>query len=334
MADGDFRIAFGWRRHWKRKMLRRLLGPQAVLALEDLWADTAENRPGGVLTGMSDAAIEAACDWDGAPGALVAALAHPDLRLLDGEPGAYHLHDWDDHQPWIASAPERKAKAQHAAGVRWGNHKETPSKPIACSEHATSMPTAMPLSYPSPTDPIRTVGIEQNPSTPPLPGVCDTSIVLDPTARAFVNLPDGYVRALAAAFSGVDVPKALAEAAGYWSDQPRRKWRKDWNLTIRNRLRDLARPDSKATYASRKTAAEQAWVRIMAACHSEVDDAVESCADMLPDADPDAAFALKQFGATVHDALVAVKNTQTHYDQATCKRSFVDAYVAAPQEAP
>lgn len=121
MADGDFRLAFGWRRHWKRRLLQRRLGAEGVLALEDLWAHAAENRPSGDLSGMSVDAIEAACDWSGECGALVRALSDPDLRLLDDDSGNYSLHDWSTHQPWIVTAPQRHKKSSESAAAKWGN---------------------------------------------------------------------------------------------------------------------------------------------------------------------------------------------------------------------
>ena len=142
MADGDFRIAFGWRRHWNRRVRPRLLGPNAVLSLEDLWAFTAENKPDGDLSGMSDDAIEAACDWTGDRGALVSTLANGDLRLLDGVPGSRVLHDWAEHQPYIVTAPWRHDRAQKAANARWTGRETLPTK--APPKDATSMLPASP----------------------------------------------------------------------------------------------------------------------------------------------------------------------------------------------
>jgi hypothetical protein len=90
-------------------------------------------------------------EWHGCEGALVSELIS--LRLLDGEPGSFRVHEWQNHQPYIAERPKRIAKARKAAGVRWKRQRtQTPGKnvappkarsytgtefvPVACSKHA------------------------------------------------------------------------------------------------------------------------------------------------------------------------------------------------------
>jgi len=158
VVDGDFRIAFSFKRHWKRGLLERALGPAGVLALVDLWAFAAEMRPDGDLSGLPDEAIEAAAGWSGEPGALIAALER--LRLLDGARDSRRLHDWAEHQPWIASAPTRKAKARLAAAARWGASRAD----SACYEHATSMLRAS-NEHANRNAPIHTDPIRSDPST-------------------------------------------------------------------------------------------------------------------------------------------------------------------------
>ena len=61
----DIRIDLSFLTHRKRKKLFNSLGPQGVLSLIDLWLNTAQNRPKGVLTGMDEADIALDAQWDG-----------------------------------------------------------------------------------------------------------------------------------------------------------------------------------------------------------------------------------------------------------------------------
>src|SRR5690606_21284062 len=94
--SGDARISTGFPGHPKTKKLVRRLGPEAAWALVCLIRWTRSNRPDGDLEGMSAEDIELACDWSGDADALVRELAS--VGFLDGEEGAYRLHDWADHQ--------------------------------------------------------------------------------------------------------------------------------------------------------------------------------------------------------------------------------------------
>ena len=123
----DFRIKTSWRKSRKRKRLKRKLGAEGVLAVEDLWAYCAEERTNGDLCGLTHEDIADEADWDGDPGDFVDTLV--DLRLLDGMPGAYRIHDWDDHNPYVASSEERSNQASEARHIGWhkaGKHKHTP----------------------------------------------------------------------------------------------------------------------------------------------------------------------------------------------------------------
>jgi hypothetical protein len=115
----DLRLKTSWRVSLKRRLLQRKLGAEGVLALVDLWTWCAIERPSGDLAGIGDDEIEIACDWTGAPGALVAALV--ELRLLDGAEGARSVHDWAEHNGYCATAADRSASAKVAAAIRWHN---------------------------------------------------------------------------------------------------------------------------------------------------------------------------------------------------------------------
>lgn len=147
VAD-DIRLSCGFLAHPKTRRLRRRHGADAVLALIGLFAWAAQNRYDGNLAGLTDEDIEDVADWDGAPGALVAALV--DLRWLDGPGGLRVIHEWAEHNPYAATKGKRIARARAAASARWeGQAKlpladpEDPAPPDpeggGCSEHATSI---------------------------------------------------------------------------------------------------------------------------------------------------------------------------------------------------
>lgn len=114
MAD-DIRLSCGFLAHPKTRRLRRRHGADAVLALIGLFAWAAQNRYDGNLAGLTDEDIEDVADWDGAPGALVAALV--DLRWLDGSPGHRVIHEWAEHNPYAATKGKRIARAKRCRTV-------------------------------------------------------------------------------------------------------------------------------------------------------------------------------------------------------------------------
>lgn len=97
----DARISTGLPGHPKTKKLLRLLGQAAGWNLVRLILWSAANRKDGDLSGMSDEDIELAVDWSAEDGAFVAALA--DVGFLDGEQGAWRIHDWHQHNPKTAA---------------------------------------------------------------------------------------------------------------------------------------------------------------------------------------------------------------------------------------
>lgn len=112
----DARISTGLPWHPKTKKLLRRLGPAGPWSLICLFLWAAANRSDGDLSGLSDEDIEIASEWTGEPGQFVAALA--DVRFVDGEPGAYEVHDWAEHNPWAAGAQMRASKARWNAAKR------------------------------------------------------------------------------------------------------------------------------------------------------------------------------------------------------------------------
>lgn len=191
----DYRIQTSWQTHPKRKRLKRLLGSDGVLAIQDLWGFCAVNRPDGTLSSMDKLDIAIAADFDGDENEFVDALV--DLRLLDvNEDGVHSIHDWDDHQPWCREARERKERARKAAQARWGSEEEPdPSRPTAPKKASvdtqaesgnassdmptdaqaySSMPEQMPehqsSNAPFPSLPLPSLPLPSSPShSPPLP---------------------------------------------------------------------------------------------------------------------------------------------------------------------
>jgi hypothetical protein len=114
----DIRIEFSFLTHRKRKRLTSLLGPQGVLSLIDLWINTAQNRPKGILVGMDEIDIANDAQWSGDPKALVNALVDSGFLIQNGN-GCYEIHDWDKHQRWAYFSEERSVKARESVSKRW-----------------------------------------------------------------------------------------------------------------------------------------------------------------------------------------------------------------------
>lgn len=160
----DIRLSTEFLDHPKVVKLMRRLELKGLFALLRFWMWVAENRPDGDLAHMDAEDIEIAAKWDGESGALVAAMRA--VRLLDGDEGSYAVHDWQEHQPWVAKRDDRREQARNAAVARWGapgiarGKQPTPTSNAdrmlaamlsACDEHAGSTQSAMPPTQPNPT---------------------------------------------------------------------------------------------------------------------------------------------------------------------------------------
>lgn len=140
--DVDFRVYSSWRTHRKRKRLRRELGAEAVLAIEDLWSYAAAERTDGVLRGMSAQDIADEVDYDQDADILVSTLVGMSLLDVDDN-GVFSLHNWETRQPWAFGEDARKRSARAAAEMRWhkaGKHIiPSPTCP-ACTSNAGALP--------------------------------------------------------------------------------------------------------------------------------------------------------------------------------------------------
>ena len=106
MSNIDFRVKPGFFTHFKTGRLESALGYEGVVKLLNLWGWAAENRPSGELTGMNSDDIEFAIGWKKQRGSFVSALVK--IGWLDtSDDGTFCLHDWQEHNPWVVSAPLR-----------------------------------------------------------------------------------------------------------------------------------------------------------------------------------------------------------------------------------
>ena len=164
----DARISVGLPAHPKTKKLIRRLGEGGAWRLVCLFLWVAQSRPDGDLSGMTGEDIELAADWQGEEGAFIKALI--EVGFVDGEEGAYSIHDWQEHNPWAAGADARSEKSKwlalckhhgrakaaemmpaYAARLQESSKKDDQCKHEAHASSASSMHEAENSSAPSPS---------------------------------------------------------------------------------------------------------------------------------------------------------------------------------------
>ena len=107
--------------HAKTRRLIRSYGLQAFYSLIALWMYTAKHRSTGELSGMTPDDIESVSDWPAdRAGELVRGLIA--VGFLDEVAGVYQVHDWGDHQPFLADKKARSEAAKKSAMARWNRH--------------------------------------------------------------------------------------------------------------------------------------------------------------------------------------------------------------------
>jgi hypothetical protein len=148
----DFRIQIGFLGHFKTRKLRRRLGSQAVESFLWLWefcSVPAHDRTDGDLSGMSVDDIEAAANWSGEPCALVEALL--EVGYLERTEDGVKIHDWEKHQPYVATYKRRSAAGRRAARKRWSGRGQSDDDAEgedgsgmapACDSHGSGMAPA------------------------------------------------------------------------------------------------------------------------------------------------------------------------------------------------
>lgn len=117
MPVTDFRVSIGFSSHPKIKELERRRGDRGVLALIKLWEFTALHYTDGVLPNMSAADLARHVGRGSHFRKLIDDLLA--LRLLDRIEGGFQVHDWDEHQGWVAKARKRSRNASASAKARW-----------------------------------------------------------------------------------------------------------------------------------------------------------------------------------------------------------------------
>lgn len=137
----DCRISVGLIGHHKTKRLIRSVGTDGAWRLVCLFVWVTQNRPDGNLAGLSADDIELAVDWPGDPGRLFAALQSS--GFIDGDPPHCAVHDWEEHNPWAATAGKRAEAGRVGAAARWGGKK--------CDPHGNRMHAAQNRNAPTPT---------------------------------------------------------------------------------------------------------------------------------------------------------------------------------------
>jgi len=119
----DIRLNVNFWDHWKTISLKDQLGLEACESLQRLWCFAAINKPSGHLNGLSPKAIEMAARWLGAPGAFVETLIR--LQFVEKIDSGYVLHDWNDHQAFVAGFQQRSNQAKAAITKRWATECHT-----------------------------------------------------------------------------------------------------------------------------------------------------------------------------------------------------------------
>jgi hypothetical protein len=104
----DIRLSVGFWHHPKTKRLVREAGLEAVRSLQILWCWVAQHRPNGDISDLDSDDIEDAADWTGEQGMFYRAIED---RWLQKEDGKIFIHDWLDHNPWVAETEQRTGKA-------------------------------------------------------------------------------------------------------------------------------------------------------------------------------------------------------------------------------
>ena len=127
MARNDMRISVDFVDHPKTKRLVRQVGFEGVYCLLKLFSTASKIYQRGMLKDCDQDDIEDMCGWTGESGKLFAALIDEKIGFLEDVDGQYHIHDWEENQPWIYHAGERSRIAKENIKKRWNKDlSETP----------------------------------------------------------------------------------------------------------------------------------------------------------------------------------------------------------------
>lgn len=219
MSD-DIRLSTGFFTHHKTIKLERRFGLIGVKSLINLWMWTAQNRPTGILEGMTEEDLEIASAWPDVDRKLIPALV--ELHWLDVIDGVYHVHGWAENQPWIIGAGARKEKARKANAKRWGSEdvlpqassEDTPRTPKRDSEES---PSPFP-SFPKEKD------ISGGPAVPIDPKAFSGFVIYHQDGEMRINNRD--FESWKSAYSHLDIPAQL-QSLSDWTRETREWTKKD-----------------------------------------------------------------------------------------------------------
>ena len=165
----DIRIAVNFWTHPKTGKLVKLTGLEGVRSLQILWAWVANNKPDGILSDMDPDDIEFAADWRGNTGQFFDAIIG---KWIDVEEGVFCVHDWIEHNPWVAESKERSEENRFirlskenskvynelkGIGIKgitkeqYQEYKRCTSVLPPCDERTTKRTTPVPVPVPVPT---------------------------------------------------------------------------------------------------------------------------------------------------------------------------------------
>jgi len=137
----DIRVAVAFPHHPKTSLLEKKLGVQGPWSLVCLWTYAAQYKADGKLTNMTNEEVGIAARWPGDPDEFISALLK--VKFLDKDGDMLVIHDWQDHNPWAATAQKRSQVARANAKKRWDRERkkaglsENPlfSEGHACKQH-------------------------------------------------------------------------------------------------------------------------------------------------------------------------------------------------------
>jgi hypothetical protein len=146
----DMRISVDFLDHPKVVKLERRLGFDGVKSLLRLWGWCAASRPTGEVGDAED--LEIAARWFGKAGDLAECLLT--LGLIEKTEGGFAIHQWAEHNPWVAERESRSEMAREKARKRWqcraDEAEDATAMPGQCHGNATAATSDMLPTQPNP----------------------------------------------------------------------------------------------------------------------------------------------------------------------------------------
>jgi hypothetical protein len=190
-----------------------------VKSLLRLWGWCAASRPTGEVGDAED--LEIAARWFGKAGDLAECLLT--LGLIEKTEGGFAIHQWAEHNPWVAEREARSEAARVGARVKWerqraqsGSKSGTDAVAMQpqCNRNATAEHDDMLPTQPNPTQPC----VGQNDVSPPAVAAPTTDT---PKKKRPPMLADDaeWLATIKAepAYRGIDVDRELSKCRAYFS---------------------------------------------------------------------------------------------------------------------